>query len=177
MKTCVQLFAAALVLMTVSSAKAVPVYGTITGTVVGVTSGDGWPPFGVGTPVTGFYQYTPANLVGGSTISDPTEEYYLNIAGIGFGYGSGNLNMTIGANGEPVSGLGSAGIDLIIESPSGVALNLASLDIIDVGVTYLTPSTTVPDTASTSCLAGIAMLSLAVFGRLTSQSRKDQPSA
>jgi len=182
MKAGLYSFALALLLLTISSAKAVPVYGTITGTVTSVTGENGYPPFGAGTPVTGSYEYTPSLLIGGSTeFQDPTAYYLLYIDGYEFLFPDGLLNMTVGADGEPVSGRGATSWDLFLGSTAPgtgtVSMNAEGIDFIDAEVTYSSPSTTIPDTASTSCLAGIAMLGLAVFGRFTSQFRKVQPSA
>ena len=179
MKACLYLFGAGLLLFTMSSAKAVPVYGTITGTA---DAFGGYPQLGANTPVTGFYEYTPAFLNSGSTDwQDPTAEFYLNIAGYLFIFQGGNLNMTVGANGEPVSGSGDALWDLSLGSfaPGTGTVNMNAFGeyFVSAGVTYSTPSTTIPDTASTACLTGIAMLSLAVFGRFPSQLRKERASA
>jgi hypothetical protein len=170
--------------MTISEAKAVPVYGTFSGFVTySANNGDGYYYYPDGTPVSGTYEYSPDLLIGGSTKnSDPTAYFQININGKDlFAWSGNNLNLSVDANGVPLSGSGDGAFDLFFGTygPGNVGMTTGYY-IVDAQVTYSTPSSmpsTVPDTASTSCLAGIAMLSLAVFGRFISRPRKDQPSA
>lgn len=161
-------------MIAISSATAIPVYGTFSGTLTsvgGVFGYYGYPPFAVGDTVTGTYEYTPALLTGGSTdFSDPTADFSISINGTPvLDYPGSNLNLVVGANGEPVSGSGVGGYDLFIGvySPGDLGMVQDGIYTMAAQVTYSTPSATVPDTASTLCLSGIAMLSLAVFGRLS----------
>ena len=177
MRTYRQLFGAALLLITISSAKAVPIYGTFSGIVTSVFGTGGYPPCADGDTVTGIYEYTPALLTGGATdFSDPTANFQININGTPFAGWSGNsLNLIVGANGEPVSGSAAGGWQLFLGTygPGDVGMTAAVYSI-GAEVTYSTPSATVPDTASTFFLSGIALLSVAVFGRLTSRLRSSR---
>jgi len=171
-------FAAVLLLLTISAAKAIPVYGTFSG-IVDETAG-GYYSFAYGTPVTGIYEYTPALLTGNSTaFADPTAYFQININGQYLQSWSGDLlNLSVDANGVPVSGSGIASWDLHLASDSA-GMDAGEYFIL-AQVTYSTPSyenAAVPDTASTLCLTGIAMLGLAVFRRLISRPRKDRTSA
>jgi len=174
-------FAAVLLLMTISAARAIPVYGTFSGVVTySAKTSDGYYNYADGTPVTGTYEYTPSLLIGGSTdFSDPTAFFQININGTElYSWFGNNLNLTVGANGAPVSGSGAGVWNLFLSSGSE-GMNATEYSI-DAQVVYSTPTTTsatVPDTASTACLTGVAMLSLAVFGRLISRPRKDRTSA
>jgi hypothetical protein len=177
-------FAAVLLVMTISAAKAVPVYGTFSGFVTySAKTGDGYYYYPDGTPVTGTYEYTPTLLTGGSTEwADPTAHFQININGKDLLAWSGNnLNLSVDANGVPLSGNGDGAFDLFLgTSALGDVGMTTGYYIVDAQVTYSTPSSTpatVPDIASTSCLTGIAMLSLAVFGRFAPKLRKVQPSA
>jgi hypothetical protein len=175
-------FAAVVMLMTISAARAIPVYGTFSGIVTySSDASDGYYSFAYGTPVTGSYEYTPDLLVGGSTeFADPTASYQININGQYLQSWGGNLlNLSVDANGVPVSGSGIASWDLHLAS--GSAGMDAGVYFILTQVTYSEPSPSypaaVPDTASTACLTGIAMLSLGAFGHLISRPRKTRPSA
>jgi hypothetical protein len=177
-------FVAVSLLMAVSPARAIPVSGTFSGIVTfsAGTSGDYYY-YPAGTPVTGTYEYTPALLNDGSTdFADPTAFFQVDIDGLVFGWSGDNLNFLVDANGVPVSGSAVGVWDLFLGtySPGGVGMTASGIYSIGAQVTYSTPSTTpptVPDAASTSCLTGMAMLTLAVFGRLSSRSRKDRPAA
>jgi len=169
--------------MTISAAKAVPVYGTFSGFVTySANNGDGYYYYPDGTPVTGTYEYSPDLLVGSSTAhSDPTAYFQININGHEiYSWIGNNLNLSVDANGVPVSGSGDGAFDLFFGTyGSGDVGMTTGYYTIDAQVTYSTPSdpsATVPDTASTSCLTGVAMLCLAVFGPLISRSRKVRPS-
>ena len=170
--------------MAVSPAKAIPVYGTFSGFVTySAKTSDGYYYYPDGTQVTGTYEYTPTFLSGNSThYSDPTAFFQVSINGQQFYTWSGNnLNLSVDANGMPLSGSGAGVFDLFFGTyGSGDVAMTTGYYIIDAQVTYSTPSDPspmVPDIASTSCLMGVAMLCLAVFGRLTFHSRKDRPSA
>jgi hypothetical protein len=171
--------------MAILPAKAIPVYGTFSGSVTySAQASGGYYYYPTGTPVTGTYEYTPALLIGGSTkFADPTAYYQVNINGQEFYSWSGdNLNLIVDANGVPVSGTAVGAWDLFLGtySPGGVGMTASGIYSIGAQVTYSTPSTapsTIPDTASTSCLTGIAMLTLAAFGRLSSGPRKGRPVA
>jgi hypothetical protein len=177
-------FVAVSLLMAVSPARAIPVSGTFSGIVTfsAGTSGDYYY-YPAGTPVTGTYEYTPALLNDGSTgFADPTASFQVDINGQDFGWSGDFLDLSVDANGMPVSGSGIGVWDLFlgIYGPGFVGMNASGIYSISAQVTYSTPSTTpptVPDAASTSCLTGIAMLALAVFGRLSSRPRKDRPAA
>ncbi|HEX4350588.1 MAG TPA: hypothetical protein VH251_09375 [Verrucomicrobiae bacterium] len=174
-------FAAVVLLMTISAAKAIPVYGTFSGIVTySAQTSDGYYTFAYGTPVTGSYEYSPDLLIGGSTaFADPTAYFQIDINGQYLQSWGGNLlNLSVDANGVPVSGSGIASWDLHLAS--GSAGMDAGVYFIDAQVTYSTPSyadPAVPDTASTACLTSVAMLSLIAFGRLISRPRKDRTSA
>jgi hypothetical protein len=170
--------------MTISAAKAVPVYGTFSGIVIhsAITS-DGYYNYAYGTPVTGTYEYSPTLLTGNSThYSDPTASFQISVDGQElYSWSGNNLNLSVDANGMPVSGSGAGVWDLFLNTfgPGTMSVDVAEYSI-SAQVIYSAPSdpsAMVPDTASTSCLMGVAMLCLAVFGRLTFHSRKDRPSA
>ena len=176
--------AATLLVITISAAKAIPVYGTFTGIVTySANTGDGYYYYPDGTPVTGTYGYSPDLLIGGSTKnSDPTAYFQVDINGKDvFTWSGNNLNLSVDANGVPVSGSGDGVFDLFFGTyGSGDVGMTTGYYTIDAQVTYSTPSdpsSVVPDAASTACLAGMAMLSLAVFGRFISRPRKDRPNA
>jgi hypothetical protein len=168
--------------MAISPAKAIPVYGTFSGFVTySAKTSDGYYYYPDGTPVTGTYEYSPDLLIGGSTdYSDPTAYFQININGQEiYSWFGNNLDLSVDANGMPVSGSGAGVWNLFLHSGGSEGMNATEYSIL-AQVTYSTPSSTpatVPDIASTSCLTGIAMLSLAVFGRLTFHSRKDRPNA
>jgi hypothetical protein len=170
--------------MTISAAKAVPVYGTFSGFVTySANNGDGYYYYPDGTLVTGTYEYSPDLLIGGSTAhSDPTAFFQISINGQElYSWSGNNLNLSVDANGMPLSGSGAGAFNLFLGTyGSGDVGMTTGYYIIDAQVTYSTPSdpgAMVPDPASTSCLMGVAMLCLAVFGRLISRSRKVRPSA
>ena len=172
-------FAAVLLLMTISAAEAIPVYGTFSGIVD--ETGGGYYSYAYGTPVTGIYEYTPAFLTGGSTaFADPTAYYQIDINGQYLQSWSGDLlNLSVDANGVPVSGSGIASWELHLASGGSAGMDAGEYFIL-AQVTYSTPSynnPALPDGASTACLTGIAMLSLIVFGRLISRPRKNRASA
>jgi hypothetical protein len=150
MKKYLPALAAALLLIAISPAGAIPIYGAFSGEVTG--TGGGLVSYPVGTPVTGNYGYDTAV---------PWYNFVVDIAGqpfAGWDYSPSGLSFSVDANGFPVSGSAGGTWDLYINSGGVLGLSTFGNNYISAQVTYST--TSVPDASATWFLMCVALSGL-----------------